>query len=61
VAIVKRPDRFDYVAATEFVVDVARGRVDERVIEPALSLRQAAAHSPIHEGARPGSYVPLGR
>jgi hypothetical protein len=57
-AVVKREDRFDYVPAVEYIVDVARGAVEERVIDPSVSVRAAVVASPIHEAARPGTYAP---
>ena len=43
----------------EFTVDVAAGTVDEATLDPSRSVRAPIAGSPVHEGARPGSYVPL--
>ena len=57
-AVIKRPDRFDYVVVAEYIVDIARGTVDERVIDSSLSVRAPVEASPIHEAARPGSYAP---
>jgi hypothetical protein len=59
VRVVKREDRSDFVTAAEFVVDVPAGTVTETVIDPSLPVRAAISGSPLHEGARPGSYVPL--
>jgi hypothetical protein len=39
-------------------VDVAGSTVEERVIEPSMSVRAPVDASPIHEAARPGSYAP---
>jgi hypothetical protein len=60
-SVVKRGDRFDQVGAAEFVVDVSRGVVDERVLDGSMSVRAPAAASPIHEAVRPGSYAPARR
>jgi hypothetical protein len=61
VAVVKREDRFEFVPAAEYVVDLGRAAVEEHVIDSALPVRAAAAGSPIHEAARPGSYAPASR
>jgi hypothetical protein len=61
VSIAKTARDFGHRPAAEFVVDVAAGTVEERVIDPTARLRQAHAVSPVHEGVRPGSYVGLGR
>lgn len=59
VSIVKKSDHFAHVPAAEFIVDVERGTVDEKTLDPTRSVRAGIAESPIVEGARPGSYVPL--
>ena len=59
VTIVKRPTAFAYVPAAEFAVDVAAGTVQETTLVPGFDVQAPSAFSPIHEGARPGSYVPL--
>lgn len=59
VTVLKRDDRFDFVPAAEYIVDTARGSVEEHVIDGSLSVRAPAAGSPIHEGARPGTYAPV--
>ena len=58
-SVLKRPDRFDFHPATEYVVDVSRGAVSEHVLDGSVSVHAGATTSPIHEGARPGSYAPL--
>lgn len=59
VSLVKRDDRFEHVPGAEFIVDVERGSVNEITLDPTRNVRSGIAASPIHEGARPGSYVPL--
>jgi hypothetical protein len=59
VAVIGQPDRFDYVSVAEYTADLARGTVDEAVLSDAVSVRAPSAASPVHEGARPGSYAPL--
>ncbi len=61
VSVVKRDDRFDFVAIAEYEVDVRRASVAEHVFDNTVSVHRPAAASPIHEGAHPGSYVPLRR
>lgn len=61
VSVLKRDDRFDFVPVAEYLVDSGRHVVSEHVLDDSVSVRAAAAASPIHEAARPGSYVPLGR
>jgi hypothetical protein len=51
--------RFEFTPVAEFVVDLDAGTIEERVIDPTVSLRAAHSVSPVHEGVRPGSYVPL--
>jgi hypothetical protein len=57
-AVVKREDTFDYVLVAEYVVDVARCTVEERVIDSSRSVHAPIDGSPIHEAERPGSYAP---
>lgn len=59
VRVVARADRFELVPAAEFTVDVAAGMVTEATLDPSLPVREAVAGSPLHEGARPGTYAPL--
>jgi hypothetical protein len=59
VSITKHPDRFGHLPAAEYVVDVKAGTVHEHILQTSISVHAAADASPIHEGARPGSYVPL--
>ena len=61
VSILKRDAHFDFVPVAEYVVDTSLGTVAEHVLDNSVSVRAAAERSPIHEGARPGSYVPLAR
>ena len=61
VNVSKRDDRFDFVPVAEYAVDADRRTVSERILDDSVSMRAAAAASPLHEAARPGSYVPLGR
>jgi len=58
VGVVKRDGRFRSVAAAEYVVDLARGVIEERVVDDSISVRAPVPTSPVHEAARPGSYAP---
>jgi hypothetical protein len=60
VSVQKEPDRFRLVPAAEYTVDPRDGTVTETVLDPAVSVRSASPVSPVHEGATPGSYAPLG-
>jgi hypothetical protein len=59
VKVEPRADHFDYVPAAEFVIDSGITRVTETVLDPTISVREVPGVSPVHEGARPGSYAPL--
>lgn len=52
---------FAYVPVAEFVVDPERGSVHESTLSNHFSVRAGSRSSPLHEGARPGSYAPLGQ
>jgi hypothetical protein len=58
--ISKTPTQFEYAAVSEYVVDLVTSEVSERVLDPLVNVRAAHEASPLHEGARPGSYVALG-
>jgi hypothetical protein len=59
VSVCKSEDHFDFVTVAEYTVDTAAGTIEERVLNEIVSVRAAHAASPVHEGARPGSYAPL--
>ena len=59
VSIVKSETSFDYIPAAEYTVDLVLGTVDEHILDEDISVRAAQEASPVHEGARPGSYAPL--
>jgi hypothetical protein len=61
VSVVACPDHFEFVPAVEYHVDVTRGTVRESTLRDNVSVHAPASGSPVHEGARPGSYVPLAR
>ena len=59
ISIRKRQDRFDFRPIAEYLVDVGRRSVSEHILDESTSVHAPASTSPIHEGARPGSYAPL--
>ena len=59
VTIKKGNDGFEFVTVATYAVDVAGGTITESVFDGNFSVRAALSGSPVHEGARPGSYVPL--
>jgi hypothetical protein len=59
VSLVKAPSRFEFVPAAEYAVDLRDNSVRRTVLRPELSVHAAHARSPLHEGAAPGSYLPL--
>jgi hypothetical protein len=61
VSVTARPDRFEFVPATEFVVDLDAGSVVDRVLSEETNAWAIPSVSPVREGVRPGSYAPLGR
>jgi len=58
VSIQKDTGRFREVVVAEYTVDPRRGRVDERVVDPAISVHAAGRASPLTGAARPGTYAP---
>jgi hypothetical protein len=59
VSVAQRPDRFHYVPVAEYRVDVTTGVVEETLLSDNALVNAPAPASPVHEGVRPGSYVPL--
>jgi hypothetical protein len=59
VTIRKSNDGFEFVTVAIYAVDVGAGTITERVVEEDFSVRATLSGSPVHEGTRPGSYVPL--
>jgi hypothetical protein len=59
VTIMKADDGFEFVTVAAYAVDVEAGTITERVLEENFSVRATLSGSPVHEGTRPGSYVPL--
>lgn len=58
VHVLAEPGAFAHVPVAEFVVDPSRGSVTETTLSTHFSVRQGSRSSPLHEGARPGSYAP---
>lgn len=61
VNVVARPERFEYVPIAEYLVEPAAATVTDVVLNDTDSVSRIPSVSPVHEGARPGSYAPLGR
>ncbi|HEU4833383.1 MAG TPA: hypothetical protein VFS90_03170 [Pyrinomonadaceae bacterium] len=59
VSIKKADDRFEFVTVGTYTVDAAAGTIDENLFDPSFSVRATLSGSPVHEGMKPGSYVPL--
>jgi hypothetical protein len=59
VSIKKAPDRFEFVTVATYTVDADAGTIDENQVDPGFSVRATLSGSPVHEGVKPGSYVPL--
>jgi hypothetical protein len=57
-SVVKEPDGFTLVPVSEFLVNPRQGTVEEHRLNDSTSTRAVLAASPIHEGARPGTYAP---
>jgi hypothetical protein len=60
ISIRKQDKGFDFVPAAEYEVDPITGKITERILDPAISVHAAHAVSPVHEGVRPGTYIPSG-
>lgn len=59
VSIVKAASRFEFVPVAEYVVDLRDDSVRRDVLRADVSVHAPHAGSPLHEGAAPGSYLPL--
>src|SRR6185437_2887639 len=59
VSIKKADDRFEFVTVATYTVDATAGTIDENLFDPSFSVRATLSGSPVHEGVKPGSYVPL--
>jgi len=59
VSIVRQTGGFHFVPVAEYVVDVTAATIVERSLKEEFSVRKPISASPVREGMRPGSYVPL--
>jgi len=59
VGIEKDKKRFEFTTVTEYIVDPRNATVTENVLNERYDVRAPYAGSPLHEGAKPGSYAPL--
>jgi hypothetical protein len=55
----KTATSFESTTVSEYLVDLEAETVTAHVINPHVNVHAAHDASPLHEGARPGSYVPL--
>jgi len=60
VGIEKNEKQFAFLIVAEYLVDPFHETVTEKVLNERYDVRAAYAGSPLHEGAKPGSYAPLG-
>ncbi len=58
-SIRKAERQFLFIPVVEYTVDVTAGTVREHILDSGVSVRAAHPVSPVHEGARPGSYAPM--
>lgn len=59
-SIRKSEHDFQFVPVALYVVDPKSDSVSETILDESVSVKAAHAVSPVHEGVKPGSYVPLG-
>ena len=59
IRIKKGDDQFEFVTVATYTVDPAKGTISEHLLDRNFSVRATLSGSPVHEGVRPGSYVPL--
>ena len=59
VSVAPRPERFEFVPIAEYNIDTDTGTIVDRVLSNEVSVSGHPPVSPVHEGARPGSYAPL--
>jgi hypothetical protein len=59
VRIARRAKGFELVPVAEYIVDTAGASVTERSLDEDFSVRTALSISPVREGIRPGSYLPM--
>jgi hypothetical protein len=59
VFIDKTETSFEFIIVADYIVDPVAGTVVEHKLDERVSVHAPHAASPLHEGARPGSYAPL--
>ena len=59
VSIKKTETGFEFVTVATYTVDVAEEKISETLFDRNFSVKATLTGSPVHEGVRPGSYVPL--
>ncbi len=59
VFIDKTETTFEFITVADYIVDPVAGTVVEHKLDERVSVHAPHAASPLHEGARPGSYAPL--
>lgn len=59
IGIEKDDKRFEFTTVAEYVVDPVNKTVSEKALNERYDVRAPYAGSPLHEGAKPGSYAPL--
>jgi hypothetical protein len=59
IGIHKTETEFEFLTVANYVVDSDAGKVTEHMLNDQVSVYAAHEASPLHEGARPGSYAPL--
>ena len=61
VFVAPRSRHFEYVPIAEFAVDTGAASITETVLSRETTVHGVPDYSPVHEGARPGSYAPSAR
>jgi hypothetical protein len=59
VSIQKGEFGFEFVTVATYTVDPTESTIAENLFDRNFSVRATLSGSPVHEGVRPGSYVPL--
>ncbi len=59
ISIIKAENSFKFIPVREYVVNPTEGVIEENVLDSSIPVNQAHTVSPVHQGIRPGSYVPL--
>lgn len=61
VSVLPGDSAFEFVPVAEFTIDASLTHITETVLSTVTTPRAIPQTSPVHEGARPGSYAPLQR